>query len=171
MGEPTEAALRVLVEKLGLPGAPPPHNITAAASHYCGLYAASFTKLATLEFSRTRKSMSVLCRHTRSGKNLLFVKGAPESLLPRCSHLRLADGSTVRMTEAWRRKLKDQFSAMARRPLRCLALAVKDTNLGALAGVRPGAPYSRAAAAVLTATGRFAHVESGLTFTGMVRTP
>ena len=57
---------------------------------------------------------------------------------------------------------------MARRPLRCLALAVKDTQLGALADLRENQPPSRAAAAVLQATGRFHEVERGLTFTGMV---
>jgi hypothetical protein len=33
------------------------------------------------------------------------------------------------MTDAWRRKLTERFSDMARRPLRCLALAVKDTQV------------------------------------------
>ena len=158
----------MLVEKLGLPGAPPPQNASAAANHFSEMRCAPYAKLATLEFSRTRKSMSVLCRHRKSGRNVLFVKGAPESVLPRCSHLRLADGSTVRMSDAWRRKLKEQFSGMARRPLRCLALAVKDTQLGALAGMQEGQPPSRAASAVLQATGRFHEVERGLTFTGMV---
>ena len=95
VGEPTEAALKVLVEKLGLPGAPPPQNASAAANHFSELRCAPYAKLATLEFSRTRKSMSVLCRQRKGGRNVLFVKGAPESVLPRCSHLRLADGTTV----------------------------------------------------------------------------
>ena len=37
----------------------------------------------------------MLCRQRKGGRNVLFVKGAPESVLPRCSHLRLADGTTV----------------------------------------------------------------------------
>ena len=61
VGEPTEAALKVLVEKLGLPGAPPPQNASAAANHFSELRCAPYAKLATLAFSRTRKSMSVLC--------------------------------------------------------------------------------------------------------------
>ena len=168
VGEPTEAALKVLVEKMGVPGAAPPANASAAANHYNALRSAPYQKLATLEFSRTRKSMSVVVKETRSGANKLFVKGAPEGLLPRCGWLRLSDGTTVRMTDAWRAKLKDQFTEMARRPLRCLALAVKDTNLGVLATLRDGQPPSRAASAVLQATDRFGQVESGLTFVGMV---
>ena len=31
----------------------------------------------------------------------------------RCTHLRLTDGTTLRMTEAWRRMLKEQFEEMA----------------------------------------------------------
>jgi len=90
----TLTLLKVLVEKLGLPGAPP-QNASAAANHFSELRCAPYAKLATLEFSRTRKSMSVLCRQRKGGRNVLFVKGAPESVLPRCSHLRLADGTTV----------------------------------------------------------------------------
>jgi Ca2+-transporting ATPase len=61
VGEPTEAALKVLVEKLGVPGQPKPTDpalmCTAANAHWAGLYPAN----ATLEFSRSRKSMSTLC--------------------------------------------------------------------------------------------------------------
>ena len=75
VGEPTEAALKILVEKMGLPDAPPPASAAEAASHFCELRAAEWERLATLEFSRSRKSMSVLCKNRLSGKNSLFVKG------------------------------------------------------------------------------------------------
>ena len=100
VGEPTEAALKVLVEKLGLPGAPLPQNASAAANHFSGLRSAPYAKLATLEFSRTRKSMSVLCRHKKSGRNVLFVKGAPEMLLERCTSVALGDGRVVPLSAA-----------------------------------------------------------------------
>ena len=49
-----------------------------------------------LEFDRDRKSMSVLCG---SAKNKLYVKGAPEKVLERCAHIRIA-GSKQKLTQA-----------------------------------------------------------------------
>ena len=167
VGEPTEAALKVLVEKIGDPDAPQPSTAEQAADHYGSLRGAEWTKLATLEFSRTRKSMSVLCRSAATGRNTLFVKGAPESVLPRCTSLRLDDGTVVRMTDEWRSALRTQFEEMARRPLRCLALASKDSGLGPLADVsRPGELPPRAAT-LLGDPANFMEVEQGLTFEGM----
>lgn len=83
VGEPTEAALKVLVEKLGVPNTLPPSNPSQAACYYGRIRSVGWEKLATLEFSRVRKSMSVLCRSAKTAKNSLFVKGAPEGMLPR----------------------------------------------------------------------------------------
>ncbi len=44
-------------------------------------------QVSTLEFSRDRKMMSVRCR--QGNRDLLFVKGAPESVLACCTHVRL----------------------------------------------------------------------------------
>ena len=168
VGEPTEAALKVLVEKIGLPNAPSPTTVEASASHYSSLRASEWTRVATLEFSRERKSMSVLCRHRRTNLNSLFVKGAPEGLLPRCDFVRLVDGTTVRMTDEWRRKLRAQFDEMARRPLRCLVLAVKDDELGALGQISTPGVVPASAAPLLADASGFANLESGLTFVGLV---
>lgn len=40
-------------------------------------------QISTLEFSRDRKMMSVLTR--REGQCVLWVKGAPEAVIARCS--------------------------------------------------------------------------------------
>ena len=42
-------------------------------------------QISALEFSRERKMMSVLCRYGAS--SVLFVKGAPESVLQRCTQV------------------------------------------------------------------------------------
>ena len=166
VGEPTEAALKTLVEKLGVPGAAPPPNASAAANHYASLIKSRYHKLATLEFSRVRKSMSVLCRPIGARRNVLFAKGAPESVLARCAAVRLVDGRTVLMSEAWQRRLHAQFVDMARRPLRCLVLAVKENGLGVLAHCDSG--EASAARQLLSEPARFVDVESGLVFLGMV---
>ena len=112
--------------------------------------------------------MSALCKPVgRGGSNVLFVKGAPESVLPRCSHLQLADGAVVRMNEAWARRIRETFTEMARRPLRCLALATKERGLGALAKWDGVAADGKCPAAINNPS-KFVDVERGLTFTGLV---
>lgn len=69
VGEPTEAALKILVEKIGHPEAAEDESIRGQRSSDPGavvqavnnFYIESTNKIATLEFSRDRKSMSVLC--------------------------------------------------------------------------------------------------------------
>ncbi|KAJ1636977.1 hypothetical protein T492DRAFT_860657 [Pavlovales sp. CCMP2436] len=65
-----------------------------------------------LEFDRDRKSMSVLVSPQASADSLsttangkLMVKGAPESVIERCSHQRLANGTDVPLTAASRKRI------------------------------------------------------------------
>jgi Ca2+-transporting ATPase len=134
VGEPTEAALCVLVEKLhGIAyfndNIKPPPSIRS--SFHVESWRNAFIRSATLEFNRDRKSMSVLCHlRTIDGKrrgNRLLVKGAPNMLLTRCTHIKLRDGSVVRITAALRETIKQTISNLSTRPLRCIALAVKDS--------------------------------------------
>ncbi|KAI8811654.1 hypothetical protein BJ742DRAFT_796805, partial [Cladochytrium replicatum] len=108
IGEPTEAALKVFVEKLRTDNAKYNTDHVAqildtsalntyskaakgARSTVVNEYIESgFRKLQTLEFSRDRKSMSVLVEPVGSkgpGQTLL-VKGAPEAVIERCSFVR-----------------------------------------------------------------------------------
>ncbi|KAL6769224.1 hypothetical protein ACKKBG_A17970 [Auxenochlorella protothecoides x Auxenochlorella symbiontica] len=73
VGQSTEAALLVLAEKLGAPDASERDDAAARAPlpedgevelRACDAYAARFRTLATLEFDRDRKSMSVVCAPT-----------------------------------------------------------------------------------------------------------
>ena len=43
-------------------------------------------QISTLEFSRDRKMMSVLAKGP-DNQDVIFAKGAPESVLQRCSHV------------------------------------------------------------------------------------
>eukprot|EP01104_Vermistella_antarctica_P016009 TRINITY_DN536_c0_g1_i2.p1 TRINITY_DN536_c0_g1~~TRINITY_DN536_c0_g1_i2.p1 ORF type:complete len:954 (-),score=280.59 TRINITY_DN536_c0_g1_i2:119-2980(-) len=128
VGEPTEVALKVLVEKIGTgtDKSRLSHEQLALASNK--VHEASFNKLATLEFSRDRKSMSALCT-TDDGSNVLFVKGAPETVLERCTHVRVASGDsveTVTLTPTIRKEINATLLNLASEALRVLAVAVVD---------------------------------------------
>jgi len=85
-GEPTEAALLVLVEKLGIQSdsnTRPNIRVDYNRKNWCELW----NRYKTLEFDRERKSMSVLCKSTKDGRMRLFVKGAPDTMLPRCTFI------------------------------------------------------------------------------------
>ena len=62
IGEPTEAALKVLVEKLGACGVERSAEPVQMARQFSDHWAERFQTLSVLEFSRQRKSMSVLVR-------------------------------------------------------------------------------------------------------------
>mmetsp|Transcript_8549 Transcript_8549/g.12541 ORF Transcript_8549/g.12541 Transcript_8549/m.12541 type:complete len:781 (-) Transcript_8549:101-2443(-) len=151
-GEPTEAALCILAEKLGGTSAySASGDVTTLpsvlASAYVDSWRRNFQRSATLEFSRDRKSMSVLCRPfslqqtshlseiesvTRGGEkdrgNRLYVKGAPNLLIQRCTHVKFRDGTVRELTGELRREIEAKTTELATRPLRCLALAVKETD-------------------------------------------
>lgn len=130
MGEPTEAALHVLVEKLAaedetfnrkLDSLPPQHRVTAVNDYY----ASRIQRLLTFEFSRDRKSMSVL---TRSGESTtLLVKGAPESVLERCTSVLLPSGVQP-LSDSLRAELARAQLLYGQKGLRTLALAFADQN-------------------------------------------
>ncbi|KAJ0396361.1 hypothetical protein ATCC90586_002260 [Pythium insidiosum] len=183
VGEPTEAALKVLVEKIGFPEDPAKQaELTtvqsanpAKAAHFCSeFYAEQHKKLAILEFSRDRKSMSVLCtkgqpaqratRSTTANQNVLFVKGAPEGLIERCTSIQLGDGSIKPITEAGRKVILAHVASLARKSLRCLALAKKE-DLGELSSYDGDRHHP--AHKLLENTDAFAQIESNLTFVGL----
>merc|ERR1719258_706377 len=123
VGEPTEAALRVFVEKAAdEQPSDPVERAKAANDKIEGKY----PRRAVLEFDRDRKSMSVLCGKT---KNKLYVKGAPEKVLERCTHIRIA-GSKQKLTQASKNEILETVAEMASRPLRVLAMAVREDFTG-----------------------------------------
>ncbi|KAM3688489.1 hypothetical protein ACB094_10G155600 [Castanea mollissima] len=136
IGESTEVALRVLAEKVGLPGYDSmPSALNMLSSHerasYCNHYWESqFKKISVLDFSRDRKMMSVLC--SRKQKQIMFSKGAPESIISRCTNILCnSDGSTVPLTADIRAELESRFHSFAgKETLRCLALALKSMPMG-----------------------------------------
>lgn len=130
VGEPTEGALRVLVEKIGTRDAA--HNAGKANAtpeqrlHYASKhYEERVQRLSTYEFSRDRKSMSVLVADGRVQK--LLVKGAPESILDRCTHILVgSSGRRVPLTEKLSSLVQSEVLEYGKRGLRIMALASVD---------------------------------------------
>lgn len=130
IGEPTEGALRVLVEKIGTDDMatnekvfrlPVSQRLHASSAHY----ESRLPLLATYEFSRDRKSMSVLVTEDKAQR--LLVKGAPESILERCSYVLLgSDGPRVPLTQAHSDLLSREVVEYGNRGLRVIALASVD---------------------------------------------
>ncbi|PIG89583.1 endoplasmic reticulum calcium ATPase [Aspergillus arachidicola] len=130
IGEPTEGALRVLVEKIGTDDAatnmkisqlPASQRLRASSAYYEG----RLPLKATYEFSRDRKSMSVLVGTEK--KQSLLVKGAPESILERCTHVLLgSDGPRVPITKEHADLLSAEIVEYGNRGLRVMAFARVD---------------------------------------------
>lgn len=158
IGEPTEAALRVLVEKIGsgdagqdstLSSLPAPVRASAVNDYL----AVQHPRLLTFEFSRDRKSMSVLS--TVDGQAVLLVKGAPESILERCTSMTTSKGKED-FSEATRQQLQAKILDYGKNGLRVLALAYVD-------GVDPDPSKYKTSSSV-----EYARFEQNMTFVGLV---
>lgn len=169
VGEPTEAALRVLVEKLGVADVARSTDPTLMAQQANKHWERQVEKLAVLEFNRDRKSMSVLCRlvgEGSRGSNRLLVKGAAEVLLARCNRVILEDGRIVALDAELRKRVRGCIAEMAQRPLRCLALAYKEGDeLGDLQNLKSAAEASDSP--LLRDPSHFETLESGLVLAGI----
>ncbi|CAK3848672.1 Calcium-transporting ATPase sarcoplasmic endoplasmic reticulum type [Lecanosticta acicola] len=137
IGEPTEGALRTLSEKVGAPDESynarkatlPPEQQRHLASKY---YEENARKLRTYEFSRDRKSMSVLVNSGNTQK--LLVKGAPESILERCTDCVVgSDGKKVKLTEKLTSILQKEVVDFGNSGLRVMAFASIDNVTSGLA--------------------------------------
>jgi len=132
VGEATETALIVLAEKVN----PFSLNKSGLDRRTSAIVCrqdmeTKWKKEFTLEFSRDRKSMSSYCvplRTSRLGNGpKMFVKGAPEGVLDRCTHVRVGT-QKVPITNAMKARILDltRQYGVGRDTLRCLALATID---------------------------------------------
>lgn len=160
VGEPTEGALRVMVEKIGSPepavnqsarAIPVPERLHLASRYY----EEKNPLIATYEFSRDRKSMSVLVGQGKQQR--LLVKGAPESVLDRCTHVLLgSNGNRVPMDTNLASILSQEVIDYGNRGLRVIALAsVEDAGSN---------PLTKSA----TSTEEYSRLETNMTLVGLV---
>jgi Ca2+ transporting ATPase len=158
VGEPTEAALKALVEKIGcrdeqLMGSLTSMSVEGRVNAVNDHLERSIPRLLTFEFTRDRKMMSVLVR--LNGCGALFVKGAPESVLDRCASAQV-NGNTLPLTEKLKTAVLDRVSAYGSQGLRTLALAyVNVQNIDA-------SHYTS------ESTTDYSRFEQNLTFVGLV---
>uniref|UniRef100_A0A7C9CXS6 P-type Ca(2+) transporter n=2 Tax=Opuntia streptacantha TaxID=393608 RepID=A0A7C9CXS6_OPUST len=124
-GMPTEAALKVMVEKMGVPNGLQVSSNSDDVLRCCQAWANSERRIATLEFDRDRKSMGVIVSSS-SGKKSLLVKGAVENLLERSSFVQLVDGSVVELDQSTRNTILESLREMSTGALRCLGFAYKE---------------------------------------------
>ncbi|GIM47520.1 calcium-transporting ATPase [Collibacillus ludicampi] len=107
-GDPTEGALLVLGGKAGIR--------TDAIEQV-------EQRVEEIPFDSVRKMMSVLTRN-KEGEMHLLVKGAPDVLLSRCSHM-LVEGKVVPLSASLRKSIIQANEEMAREALRVLGFAYR----------------------------------------------
>lgn len=105
VGEPTEIALLAAAAKGGFWRA----NME---SH--------LPRIKDLPFNSERKRMTVVCKH--DSQFIAFIKGAPEIILERCTHILTKDGVNE-LTPNERSRMQKSFELMASEALRILAFA------------------------------------------------
>ena len=115
-GDPTEGALIVAAQKLGLD--------TAALAQ-------DFPRIGEVPFSSERKLMSTL--HAAPDGPRLLTKGAPDVLVARCSH-ELSGGRVVALTDDRRAAILAAGETLADEAMRTLAVAERRLPPGTMPG-------------------------------------
>ncbi|KAL2127037.1 hypothetical protein VTI74DRAFT_11434 [Chaetomium olivicolor] len=121
-GDATEIAMQVFATRFGRPG----HG--ADVSNF-------WIQLAEFPFDSSIKKMSVLCQHSGTGQVYIFTKGAVERVLASCSSVSLSSSGdeydqTTPLTPKFHNTILQNMEALARRGLRVLALASKNSASG-----------------------------------------
>jgi len=106
-GDPTEGALLVLGIKAGLAQA---------------TLLEEYPRVAEVPFSAERKRMSTI--HKTPDGFLMYLKGAPESLLPWCTQVLTSQGEEP-LDDAGKQEIMSEAAAMAGKALRVLGLAYR----------------------------------------------
>ncbi|MGL4991448.1 MAG: calcium-translocating P-type ATPase, PMCA-type [Sarcina sp.] len=110
-GDPTETALiKLYFKEVAL--------LEAAISNT--------NRVFDIPFDSSRKMMSVIINE--GGKETAYVKGAPERILEKCTHI-LENGTIRSLTVQKKQLIIESMDNMSKRALRCMAGAYKESNL------------------------------------------
>jgi len=109
-GDPTEGALLVSAEKLGLKKTNLEKN---------------FPRIDEIPFDSERKCMTTI--HKISKENIAYVKGAPDVIINKCKYLYI-NGRINRLTERDKKRILKINQDMAKKALRVLGFAYKSLD-------------------------------------------
>jgi Ca2+-transporting ATPase len=112
-GDPTEGALVVVAAKAGL------HQIEIRLEN---------PRIEEIPFSSERKRMTTI-HQMKDGKKLAFMKGAPEVIIEKCSHI-FTDVGMRDLDDKEKAQIVEVNQVMAREALRVLGVAYKELNEG-----------------------------------------
>lgn len=112
LGDPTEGALLTLAEKAGF---------------LVENFHKKHKRISEIPFDSGRKRMAVIAQEMETGGVRAYVKGAPDSLLPLCTHM-IREGKIVPLTDGEREQYLKRTELMANRALRTIAVATKEIS-------------------------------------------
>ena len=122
VGDPTETALLELADR-------------------SGVHLELYDRTGEVPFTSERRMMSVAVQEREGAGNLLLTKGAPEAVLPLCTHVRTPEGVSP-LTDEERDALLEKNRVLAGQALRVLACAYREQT--------PGAPMSEEGLTIAT---------------------
>ena len=129
-GEPTEAALKVLAEKIGRydtegPSNASNYNAKKTPNGYGDWLMDKVQDIATLDFSSERKTMSkIVSGYDGKKSNVVLLKGAPERVLDKCTKVMQENGQERPMSDAQRNTLKEKVRKIGGQGFRMMAVAI-----------------------------------------------
>jgi len=115
-GDPTEGALYPFANKLGMT-----REVEQSA----------WPRIDAIPFESEHKFMATLHRRA-DGKEVLFVKGAPEVIMANCDRQQLADGDPAPLDREHFQKISDQFAGQGERVLGLAWLEDPELKAGSL---------------------------------------
>ena len=148
VGDPTEGALLTAAMKAGIE---------------LGAVETEFPKTSEFPFDSDRKRMTIIRKmpDTPDVRFRAFVKGAPDVLLERCTHI-LGDDGAVPISDTDRQFVTDRIAEMAKGALRVVAAAYRD--LDERSECKPGRAQPSSNEIEI---GECEDVERGLVFVGL----
>ena len=166
LGEPTEAALKVLAEKIGRYDINGPTQTASAKKNptsYGSYLMKGITEVATLDFSSERKAMSKIVKgYEHKQSNTVLLKGAPERVLDKCTKIMTQNGQESSLSDSQKSAITKKILTVASQGYRVLGVAI------GLDGGNMKNISAENASSELSDTSKYQQLEGGLSFLGYI---